>query len=95
MSVSRETVEYVARLAYVGVEPAEVPHLAEELSAVLDHLARLNSVDTGDVPPTSHAVELGTVMREDRVTPCLPLTAALANAPRQRDGMFEVQAILD
>lgn len=95
VSVSRETVEHVARLASIGLADDEIPRLAHELSAVLDHIARLSEVDTSEAAATSHVVPLTDVMRDDIVTPSWPLDAVLANAPHQSGDMFEVQAVLD
>lgn len=95
MTVSREVVEHVARLAHIGLTEDEVPRLASELSSVLDHVARLAAVDTSGVQPTSHVVHVQDVMRDDLVTPSWPPQAILANAPHRFDDFFEVQAVLD
>lgn len=95
MPVSRDVVEHVARLAHVGLEPAEIDEFTEELSSVVDHVARLQQVDTSDVPPTAHVFPMQNVMRDDDVTASWSPVAVLANAPQQVDNLFEVQAILD
>jgi aspartyl-tRNA(Asn)/glutamyl-tRNA(Gln) amidotransferase subunit C len=95
VSISREVVEHVARLAHIGLTDDEVPQLAVELSSVLDHVARLEEVDTSGIAPTSQVVSSGDVMRDDVALPSWPVTAVLANAPHRRDNLFEVQAVLD
>jgi aspartyl-tRNA(Asn)/glutamyl-tRNA(Gln) amidotransferase subunit C len=95
MPISSEIVEHVAALAQIGLTPDEVEHYAAELSSVLDHVARLQGVDTDGVPPTAHAVETSAVMRDDVVGPCWPVENVLANAPRRQGDFFEVQAVLD
>ena len=95
MSITRETVEHVARLAHVGLHPDEVTALAGQLSTVLDHIARLREVDTDDIAPTTHVVPVDNVMREDVVIPSWPPPAVLANAPRRQGDFFRVQAIFD
>lgn len=95
MTVSREVVEHVARLAHIGLTDEEVPRLAAELSSVLDHVARLSAVDTTGIGPTSHVVPIQDVMRDDIVAPSWPPQALLANAPHRFDDFFEVQAVLD
>lgn len=95
MPISRDAVEHVARLAHIDLQPHEVEEFAVELSSVLDHMARLEEVDTTDIPPTSHVVPLENVMREDEVRPCWPVEAVLANAPHRSGDYFEVQAIFD
>lgn len=95
MPISREAVEHVARLAHVGLQPDEVDELTEQLSTVVDHVARLQEVDTSDVPPTAHVLPLQSIVREDVVTPCWSADEVLANAPHRADNFFEVQAVFD
>jgi aspartyl-tRNA(Asn)/glutamyl-tRNA(Gln) amidotransferase subunit C len=93
--ISKEAVEHVSRLAHVGLTPDEVEQLADELSSVVDHVSRLQQLDTENISPTAHAVPLHNVMRDDEVRPSWPAEAVLANAPRRVGSLFEVQAVLD
>jgi len=95
MPISRDTVEHVARLAYVGLGPDEIERLAAELSGVVEHIDRLQRVDTAGVEPTTAAVPKANVLRPDEPRPSWPPADVLANAPQQRDGLFEVQGVLD
>ena len=55
----------------------------------------MTEVAAADVPPTSHAVPLTNVFREDVVRPGLTSQQALAGAPATEDGRFRVPRILD
>jgi aspartyl-tRNA(Asn)/glutamyl-tRNA(Gln) amidotransferase subunit C len=94
MRLSREDVIYVAHLARLGLRDDEVTRLQDQLSSILEHIAVLEELDTDAIPPTAHVVELTNVMRPDLVMESLSRDAVLANAPRQSDGFFAVQAIL-
>ena len=95
MSLTREQVLHIARLARVGVEDEEVERFAHQLSDILDYFERLSAVDTADVPPTAHTLPLHNVWREDEPQPCLDLAAVLTNAPQREGDLFRVRAILD
>lgn len=95
MPVSRDVVEHVAQLAHVGLEPGEIEALTDQLSSVIDHVAKLQEVATEGIPPTSQVVPMENVMRDDEIVPSWPPVAVLANAPHAVDDLFEVQAILD
>lgn len=95
MPLSHDAVAHVAHLAHLGLHPTEIEELAGELSAVLDHIARLHEVDTSQVTATSHVVSLQNVMRDDEIRPSWSSVDVLANAPRQANGFFEVQAVFD
>ena len=86
----REDVVHVARLARLKLEEPEVKRMAEELSKVLDHVDRIRELDLEGVPPTSHVVDVGNVLRADEPTPCLPRDEILAAAPEPVDGGFGV-----
>ena len=94
MALSREEVEYVASLARLGLGDAEVTRMQEQLSSILDHIAAIDRIDTNAIPPTAQVISLANVVRPDQAAASLPRDAVLANAPRARDGFFEVHAVL-
>ena len=64
--------------------------MARELSAVLEHIARIGELDLTDVPPTSHVVEVTGGLRPDEPRASLPPELALAQAPAVSGGGFLV-----
>jgi aspartyl-tRNA(Asn)/glutamyl-tRNA(Gln) amidotransferase subunit C len=79
--INRDEVLYVARLARLALDDHELEPMARELSAVLDHIAKIDELDLDDVPPTSHVVEVTGALRPDEPRPCLPREIVLAQAP--------------
>jgi aspartyl-tRNA(Asn)/glutamyl-tRNA(Gln) amidotransferase subunit C len=73
----------------------ELDHLAGQLEVILGAVARVQEVAADDVPPTSHALPLSNVYREDRPRPSLGAPGALAAAPAAEDDRFRVPRILD
>ncbi len=55
--------------------------MARELSAVLDHIAKIGELDLAGVPPTSHVVDVTGALRPDEPRECLSREVALAQAP--------------
>ena len=94
MRLTVAEVEHVAALARLGLDEVEKVRLQDQLSSILGHIAALEELDTAAIPPTAQVIERTNVMRSDEVRPSLPRAAILANAPRQQDGFFEVDAIL-
>lgn len=88
--LDRAQVLHVARLARLGLTEEEVHQMAAELSKVLDHVERIRELDLDGVPPTSHVVDVGSVIRPDQPEPCLPRDVVLAQAPEPVDGGFGV-----
>jgi len=88
--IERDEVLHVARLARLALGEQEIEAMASELSAVLDHVAKIGELDLDGVAPTSHVVEVSGALRPDEPRPCLPREVALAQAPAVSDGGFLV-----
>jgi len=88
-------VEHVARLARLELRSEEKERMRRELDAVLAYIDKLRAVDTEGVEPTSHAVPLTNVMRDDTPRPSLPRDEMLANAPDPHGDFFRVPKIIE
>jgi aspartyl-tRNA(Asn)/glutamyl-tRNA(Gln) amidotransferase subunit C len=95
MSLTLADVEKIAHLARLELTAAEKDQYRSQLSAILDYAARLNELDLTAVPPTTSAIPVANVMRDDNVVPSLPLAEALFNAPQQAGDQFQIQSVLD
>lgn len=95
MSITVKDVEHVAALARLELTEEEKDMYAGQLNAILRYAEQLNALDTEGVEPTSHAVPLFNVMREDTVKPSIPVEVAMLNAPEEEDGQFKVPAVLE
>ena len=92
--ITRDELAHLATLARIDLSDAELDHLAPQLSVILDSVASIQDVSDADVPPTSHALPLTNVFREDVVVPCLTPDQALSGAPAQEQQRFLVPRIL-
>ena len=92
MSVSRDDVLHVARLARLALREDEIERLQVQLNAILDAVGKVSELDLADVPPTSHPLALVNVFGPDEPEPCLPVEEALANAPEREGDFFRVPA---
>lgn len=95
MKLSHAQVIAIAELAKLQLTEDEIERFGDQLSHVLDYAARLEQLDTADIPPTATVLPLRNVFRDDEVRPSLPRDEALANAPDSADGQFRVDQILD
>lgn len=95
MAITREEVLHVARLARLSLTEAEADRLREQLGDILSYIRQLDALDTKDVVPTSHAVEMGTPFRDDAVRPFGDREAILANAPDREGDFFRVPRIIE
>jgi aspartyl-tRNA(Asn)/glutamyl-tRNA(Gln) amidotransferase subunit C len=93
-NISRDEVAHLAKLARLAVTDDEIDVFAGQLDQILDSVAKVSEVAADDVPPTSHAVPLTNVFRQDVVVPGLTQQQALAGAPAAEEGRFRVPRIL-
>jgi aspartyl-tRNA(Asn)/glutamyl-tRNA(Gln) amidotransferase subunit C len=92
--ISRDDVAHLADLARIDLSDDELDHLAPQLAVILDSIASIREVAAEDVPPTSHALPLTNVFREDVVRPGLTAEQALSGAPEVEEQRFSVPRIL-
>jgi aspartyl-tRNA(Asn)/glutamyl-tRNA(Gln) amidotransferase subunit C len=88
--IDRDEVLHVARLARLQLSEDEVELMASELSAVLDHIAKISELNLDDVTPTTHVVELSGGLRDDTPRPSLPRDVVLEQAPDVSEDGFLV-----
>ena len=95
MNITKEEVLHVAALARLTIDDADVEGFARNLGDILAHAESLGQVDTTNVAPTSHAVEICNAFRTDEMTGHLESEATLANAPESEDGSFVVPKVIE
>lgn len=95
MSLTRDEVLHIARLARLGLTDADVTKFQGQLSQILEQFDVLRALDTDDVPPTAYTLALENVTREDVQQPSLPVEVALANAPLREGGFLRVRRVLE
>ncbi len=90
MAITRDEVLHVARLARLELTDDEVERFTEQLSAILEAVAKVSELDLSDVEATAHPLDVVNVWAEDEPRPSLSVDEALANAPEREGGFFKV-----
>lgn len=87
-------IAHVARLARLALDDEELERYRRQLGVILEHAGRVQSLDTAEVPPTSHVLPMTNNFRPDDVAPGLDREEVLAQAPDREEGFFRVPPIL-
>jgi aspartyl-tRNA(Asn)/glutamyl-tRNA(Gln) amidotransferase subunit C len=95
MELSEAEVRHVAALARLDLSDKEVESLAKDMNQILGYVAKLNELNTDDVEPTTHVVEMSTPYRDDEVSRTPSVEDALANAPKTENNHFVVPSIIE
>jgi len=88
-------IEKVARLARLELSEGEMETFGNQLEQILTYMEQLNRLDTTGVEPTSHAIPIYNIFREDEVKPSFLQEKVLAIAPDEEDGHFKVPKIIE
>lgn len=98
MKITEKEVRYVAGLANLNITDAEAAQLRTDLDGILEHIGKLNELDTAGVEPMAQVLFDASAtgsLRADEVRPTLPNQAAVANAPQSGAGYFKVPKVIE
>ncbi len=93
--IDREQVHKVANLARLELTPEEEAQFSTQLSDILEYIEQLSELDVADVPPTTRAIDVSNITREDKLQPYPDREAILSSAPEQEGDFFKVPKILN
>ncbi|MBD2446429.1 Asp-tRNA(Asn)/Glu-tRNA(Gln) amidotransferase subunit GatC [Nostoc sp. FACHB-152] len=93
--IDRDQVHKVALLARLDLTPEEEEQFTTQLGNILDYVEQLSELDVSDVPPTTRAIDVSNVTREDELQPYPERDAILNSAPEQEGEFFKVPKILN
>ena len=95
MSVDKDTVRRIAKLARIALDEARVEPMAQELNSIMTWAQQLNEVDVTGVAPMTSVVAQTLKMRDDVVTEGGNADALMANAPGGEDYFFVVPKVVE
>jgi len=95
MKISEQDIKTVASLSRLKIRDDEKDDVLFQLNKILTYVENLQTLDTTNVEPTTYALPMQNVFREDKVKPSLDRELALSNAPLKEDGYFKVPRVLE
>jgi aspartyl-tRNA(Asn)/glutamyl-tRNA(Gln) amidotransferase subunit C len=96
MSLTRQDVEKIARLARLAITDQEMPVYVTSLSSIVEFVNELSRVETGEVEPMAHPLDgQRQRLRDDRVTETDRHEKYQANAPQVQSGLYVVPRVIE
>ena len=95
LKITKDEVLRTAELARLEITDDELERFSEQLGHILEYIEGLNELDTTDIEPTSHVLDLSTHLREDVVKQIITTDQALRNAPQSEDNFFVVPKVIE
>lgn len=95
MSVSKEEILYIAKLANLKINDDEIEKYKNDINQILDYIKLLDEVDTTGVKPLSHPLEFNAKLREDVMIDSVSTEDALKNAPSHDGEYFKIPKVIN
>ncbi|MDO9546818.1 MAG: Asp-tRNA(Asn)/Glu-tRNA(Gln) amidotransferase subunit GatC [Pelolinea sp.] len=95
MSLTLQEVEHIALLARLELSTEEKRLYQQQLSDILDHVAQLQKLNTGDISPSSSVLPPRSRLRADTAKEGLAPDQMLLNAPDVEENQFKVPPVLE
>lgn len=92
--ISKEEVLHIAKLAKLKLSEEELEMFQEQLGKILEYFKKLEGLNTENVEPMKHVIETKNVLREDEPKEPISQEEALKNAPKSKEGFFEVPKVI-
>jgi len=95
MTITTETVQHIAHLAKLQLSETEIDRLAGEMEKIVEFADKLSELDIQGVQPTTHAVSVQNVLRDDELKPSYDRGKMLQNAPERDAACFLVPKVVE
>lgn len=95
MTITKETIDYVAHLARIELEPNELEKISGQLKSILGFIDKLSNANINNVDPTSYILPISNVLREDSVKQSIGSNKVLENAPLACENFFIVPKVIE
>ncbi len=95
MTISKEEVKHIALLARLELTPEQLEQFTRELDEIISYARKISSLDTENVKPTTHAMQVGNILREDEPRSSLSNEKALQNSPEKEGPYFKVPRLVE
>ena len=95
MTIDKNTIPRIARLARLEIALERQSALSEELASILSWVEQLNALDTAEVEPLASVTGHDLPLREDKVTTGNAPDAVLSNAPEKTSNFFVVPKVVE
>ncbi|MFP4136300.1 MAG: Asp-tRNA(Asn)/Glu-tRNA(Gln) amidotransferase subunit GatC [Candidatus Acetothermia bacterium] len=93
--IDKETVKHVEDLAELSLTESEREELTDDLAGIIDYVNKLQELDTDEVEPLMHILEVENVLRKDERKTNLPDEEVFKNSPARKGNFFQVPPVID
>ena len=95
MSIDKETIKHISKLARISLDEKQVDNLSKDLSSIIKFIKKLNKLNTDDIEPLTSIIDASLRFRKDEILEGKIREQILKNSPEKTDEFFVVPKVLE
>ena len=95
MSIDKDTVKHISKLARISINDKKVDSLSRDLSSIIKFIERLNKLNTDNVKPLTSIIDASLKSRKDEIRDGKIRDQILKNSPENNDEFFVVPKVIE
>ena len=95
MSIDKDTVKHIAKLARISLDEKKINSLSEDLSSIMKFVEKLNELNTEKTVPLTSIINASLRTRKDEVSDGKIKDQILKNSPEKNDEFFVVPKVIE
>ena len=95
MSIDKDTVKHISKLARISLDEKKINNLSKDLSSIMKFIDKLNELNTDKTTPLTSIINASLKSREDEVKDGKIRDQILRNSPEKNEEFFVVPKVVD
>ena len=95
MSIDKETIKHISKLARISLDEKQVDNLSKDLSSIIKFIEKLNKLNTDDIKPLTSIIEASLKFRKDEILDGKIRDQILKNSPEKNEEFFVVPKVVE
>ena len=95
MSIDKETIKHISKLARISLDDKKIDNLSKDLSSIIKFIEKLNKLNTEDIKPLTSIIDASLKFRKDEILEGKIREQILKNSPEKTDEFFVVPKVVE
>ena len=95
MSIDKETIKQISKLARISLDDKKIENLSKDLSSIIKFIEKLNKLNTDDIKPLTSIIDASLKFRKDEILEGKIREQILKNSPEKTEEFFVVPKVVE
>ena len=95
MSIDKETIKHISKLARISLDDKKIENLSKDLSSIIKFIEKLNKLNTDDIKPLTSIIDASLKFRKDEILEGKIREQILKNSPEKTEEFFVVPKVVE